>query len=101
MLALADQAADLAESLKRPNLMLDVATVMTKLPREARAFRLASQVTELDDKCVPAWKIVAETTAQQEKWALCNRAAERWAALDPTATRPKELIKQAKAARPR
>ncbi len=101
MLALADQAADLAETLKRPALLLDVATVLMKLPREVRAFRLASQVTELDDKNVAAWKIVAEAAAQQEKWALCNRAAERWAALEPTATRPKELIKQAKTSRPR
>ena len=101
MLKLADQAADLAEALKRVPLLIEVATVLTKLPRGARAFRLASQASELDDKSIPAWRIIAETTAQEQKWALCARAAERWAVLEPTSPRPKELLKLAKAGRPK
>ena len=101
MLKLADQAADLAEALKQAPLMIEVATVLMKLPRIQRAFRLASHAAELDDKSIAAWRIVAEIAVQEQKWALCARAAERWAVLEPTSTRPKELLKQAKAARPR
>ncbi len=101
MLKLADQAADLAEALKRVPLLIDVATLLMKLPRGSRAFRLASLASELDDKATEAWRIIAETTAQEQKWALCARAAERWAVLEPTSPRPKELLKLAKAGRPR
>lgn len=101
MVKLAEQAADLAEQLRRAPLLIDVAAILSRLQREGRAFRLAALATELDDKNVAGWKLMAETTASEGKWALANRAAERWLQLEPTATRPKDIIKQAKAQRPK
>ena len=101
MMRLADQAADLAENLKQVPLLIDVATMLTRLPRSQRVFRLASLILELDDKSVAGWRLLAETTLQEEKWALATRAAERWAVLEPTSPRPKEILKLVKAGRPR
>lgn len=95
----ADQAAEIAEAVRRAPLLLDVAKVMQTLRRPQRAFKLANLVTELDDKLVPAWIIVAEVALAEQKWALAKRAADRWLALEPKAERPKEINKAVKAAK--
>lgn len=95
----ADQAAELVESIRRADLVLEVATVMQTLRRPQRAFKLATLATELDDKLVAAWTIVAEVAVTEQKWALAKRAAYCWQALEPTAVRAKEIQKQAKSAR--
>jgi curved DNA-binding protein CbpA len=96
MMKAADIVAAQAEGLRRAPFLVEVATVMQTLKRPQRAFRLANLATELDPQLAAAWTIVAETAAQEGKWALAQRAAERWQALEPRATRPKEIIKQAR-----
>lgn len=95
----ADQVADLAEQLRRADLILAAAEIMQGLRRPQKAFKLASLATDVDDKLVAAWTIVAEVATTELKWALAKRAADRWLALDPKATRPKEIHKLVKAAR--
>lgn len=91
----ADQAAEIAEQVKRAGLLLDVAKVMQTLKRPQKAFKLATAAAELDDKLVAAWIIVTEVATAEQKWALAKRAAEKWIALEPTAARAKDLLKQA------
>ncbi|MDP2340340.1 MAG: DnaJ domain-containing protein [Deltaproteobacteria bacterium] len=95
----ADQAAELAEQLQRAPLLLDVAKVFQSLKRPQKAFKLASMATNLDDKLVAAWMIVADVAAAENKWALAGRAAERWLQLEPGNARAKDLVKAAKSAR--
>ena len=95
----ADQAADLAEQVKRAPLLVDIAKVMQTLKRPQKAFKLATLATTLDDKAVAAWSIVADVAAAERKWALVARAAERWLQLEPTSARAKDLAKQAKSER--
>lgn len=97
MLKAADVVAEQAERMRKVPFLLEVATVMQTMRRPQRAFRLANLAAELDPQSKAAWTIVAESAAQEGKWALAQRAADRWLALDPKATRPKEIIKQAKA----
>ncbi len=91
----ADQAAEIAEQVRRAPLLLDVAKVMQTLKRPQKAFKLATAATEVDDKLVAAWVIVCEVATAELKWALAKRAAEKWLALEPTAARAKDLLKQA------
>jgi curved DNA-binding protein CbpA len=106
----ADQAAEVAETVKRAPLLLDVAKVMMGLKRPQKAFKLANLAATLFDEdpdpkpptgggAAAAWAIVAEVALAEQKWALSKRAAEKWLALEPTAARPKELLKLSKAQR--
>ena len=81
--------------MRRAPLLLDVAKVMQTLKRPQKAFKLATAATEVDDKLVAAWVIVCEVATAELKWALAKRAAEKWLALEPTAARAKDLLKQA------
>ncbi len=93
----AEVVAEQAEKMRRAPFLVEVATVMQTIKRPQRAFRLANLATEIDPQLTAAWTIVAETAAQEGKWALAQRAADRWQALDPKAMRPKEIMKLAKA----
>lgn len=95
----AEEAAQIAEGSKRPQLLIDVAVVLLAAKIPQRAFRLATLATELDDKSAAAWKVVAESAAQEEKWALAARAADRWLALEPQSAPAKALVKAAKEGR--
>jgi curved DNA-binding protein CbpA len=97
VLKAAELVAEQAEKLRKPAFLVDVAQTMVMLKRPQKAFRLANLATELDPQLTAAWTIVAELAAQEGKWALAQRAADRWQTLDPKAVRPKELLKQAKA----
>ncbi len=97
ILKAAETVADMAEKIRTVPMLLEVAGIMQTLKRPQRAFRLASIATELDPQLIPAWTIVAEAASQESKWALAQRAAERWQALEPKATRPREILKLARA----
>jgi curved DNA-binding protein CbpA len=97
LLRAADAVLELAEKLYRVTLLLGVARVMLALKRPQKAFRAANLATEKEPQNVKAWEVVADAAVAEGKWALATRAAEKWQALDPTAMRPKELIKQARA----
>ena len=95
----ADQAAELAEQIKRAPLLLEVAKIMQDTKRPQKAFKLATLATTLDDKLAAGWAIVADVAAAEQKWALASRAAERWLQIEPTSQRAKDIVRQAKAAR--
>ena len=97
LLRAADAVLELAEKLYRVTLLLGVARVMLALKRPQKAFRAANLATEKEPQNVKAWEVVADAAVAEGIWALATRAAEKWQALDPTAMRPKELIKQARA----
>jgi curved DNA-binding protein CbpA len=91
-----DVVAELAEKQRSAPFLLEVAQVMQALKRPQRAFRLANLAVELEPGLLGAWIIVAEAAATEHKWALTQRAAERWQQLDPKDPRPKELLRQAR-----
>lgn len=91
LLKAAETLLETVEKLRRPRLLLDLAGVLQALKRPARVFRLASLATEVDPKLVAGWQLMAEAAAQESKWALAVRAADRWLALEPSAARPKEI----------
>jgi curved DNA-binding protein CbpA len=95
----AEEAAQIAEGSKRSGLLIEVAAVLLLAKMPQRAFRLATLATELDEKSAPAWKVVAEAAAQEEKWALAARAADRWLALEPQSGPAKAMVKAAKEGR--
>lgn len=96
IIAAADTLAEQVEKLRLVPMLMEVATLMQTLKRPQRAFRMATLASEIEPQLVPAWVIVAESAAAEGKWALAQRAADRWQALDPKATRPKEILRQAK-----
>ena len=91
-----DSSADIAEHLKEVPLMLDLARLLMTCKKAPRAFRLAYAAAEAAPQSARAWEQVAEIAFQEQKWALLQRAAERWLVLEPQQARPKELLKQAR-----
>jgi curved DNA-binding protein CbpA len=92
----AEEAAQKAEGLKRPALLIEVGRVLLQVHLPQRAFRLAQLATEVDDRLVAGWRLAADAAAREEKWALAGRAAERWLALEPASEAAKQAVKQAK-----
>jgi hypothetical protein len=92
----ADGAADIAQTTSDAQLLTDTARVMVTLRRFQRAARLAQQATEVDKANPRAWELLAEAAFADGKWAILTKAAERWAALEPTSARAKELQKEAR-----
>jgi curved DNA-binding protein CbpA len=92
----ADEAADIAAATADKELLVDVARVMLTLKRPVRAAKLAQQATEVDGRNPKAWEALAEAAFADSKWAILQRAADRWLSLEPKAARAKELSKEAK-----
>ncbi len=92
----AESVADTAAQTTDAALLVDIAKIMQTLKKQPRAAKLAQQAAELAPKNVRAHEIVAEAASADGKWVIAQHAAERWLALDPTATRAKELLKDAK-----
>jgi curved DNA-binding protein CbpA len=93
---LVDQAADIGVASADGALLADVALLLVALKRPVRAAKLAQQAAELAPKNARAFEALAEGAAADKKWAIAQRAAERWLALEPTAARAKDLVKEAK-----
>jgi curved DNA-binding protein CbpA len=92
----ADEASQKAEALKRPGLLIDVGQLVLQVNLPQRAFRLAQLATEQDETLVAGWRLAADASAREEKWALSSRAAERWLALEPSSDAAKQALKRAK-----
>lgn len=93
---LVDQVADTATTTNDGALLADAAFLLIMLKRPVRAAKLAQQAVERDGRNARAFEALAEAAAADKKWAIAQRAAERWLALEPAAGRAKELIKEAK-----
>jgi predicted Zn-dependent protease len=95
----AEAAAVLVEQTRRPELLVEVATVLLKIGLPQRAFRLATVACEVNDKHVAGWRIMGQAAAAEGKWALAGRAAERWLLLEPSSTEARALARSVKDAR--
>ena len=95
----AEAAAVLVEQTRRPELLVEVATVLLKIGLPQRAFRLANVACEVNDKHIAGWRIMGQAAAAEGKWALAGRAAERWLLLEPSSTEARALARSVKDAR--